>query len=222
MGETWRAVAALVDRSRRALYLYVRRQDHPVSREEAAGAQQITRNLAAFHLDKLVEAGLLQARYEVPAGPRRRGRAPKVYEPTGDLSITVPERRYQLLADILAEAVAGDPTDAAAAARAHARSYGQRMGEQLRAAGTGAGLPAHRQPELVGVLEELGFDPTAGDGATTLANCPFRALADRHTELVCGLNYEFVSGLLTGLGVTGLRARLVPQPPRCCVELSSA
>src|SRR5690349_4479870 len=112
--DRWTAVTALADPSRRALYDYVRRQDHPVSREEAADAAQISRGLAAFHLDKLVEAGLLGARYEPPAGqPRGRGRAPKVYQPVGDgVTVTIPERRYQLMAEILADAVADDPSRA--------------------------------------------------------------------------------------------------------------
>src|SRR3954451_12008937 len=110
MTDRWGAVATLVDASRRALYDYVRRQEHPVGREEAADATAMSRGLAAFHLDKLVDAGLLTARYEAPADqPRGRGRAPKVYEPLGDgLAVTIPERRYELIADILAEAVTGD------------------------------------------------------------------------------------------------------------------
>jgi len=91
VADSWDVVASLSDRSRRALYDYVRRQRHPVAREEAAEATGMSRGLAAFHLDKLVEAGVLAARYEAPAGqPRGRGRAPKVYEATGDgLAITI-------------------------------------------------------------------------------------------------------------------------------------
>ena len=81
MADPWTAVVALADNSRRALYEYVRRADHPVSREEAGQATGISRGLAAFHLDKLVETGLLRARHEAPPDqPRGRGRAPKVYE----------------------------------------------------------------------------------------------------------------------------------------------
>src|SRR3954469_24326431 len=111
MTDRWTAVATLADISRRALYDYVRRQDHPVGREEAAEATVMSRGLAAFHLDKLVDAGLLTARYEAPADqPRGRGRAPKLYEAVGDgLAVTIPERRYDLIAEILAEAVAADP-----------------------------------------------------------------------------------------------------------------
>ena len=209
MGDRWQTAAALVDRTRRALYDYVRRQDHPVSREEAADAQRVSRNLAAFHLDKLVDAGLLRARYEAPAGePRGRGRAPKVYEATGDgVAVTVPERRYELIAQILADAVDTDPGHARDAAMAGAGRRGRSL-----AAG-------HRREDLAGVLAELGFEPERGPGRLLLGNCPFNDLARRHTALVCGLNHAFLAGLVDGLGAPAV-ARLAPRPGRCCVELA--
>jgi predicted ArsR family transcriptional regulator len=205
MNDRWTAVATLSDPSRRILYDYVRRQDHPVGREEAAAATAMSRGLAAFHLDKLVDAGLLNARYETPGGrPRGRGRAPKVYQPAGDgLSVTIPQRRYELIADILAEALdAGrEPAREVAAQVAYRRGYAL--------AGT----------DVVGVLGDLGFEPGDEGGAITLHNCPFHVLAARHTELVCGLNLAFVTGLVAGLGVTGLDPVLAPRPGRCCVQL---
>jgi len=203
-------VTALSEPSRRALYDYVRRQDHPVGREEAAEATGISRALAAFHLDKLVEVGVLSARYETPAGQARgRGRAPKVYEATGDgLAVTIPERRYELIADILAEAVAGGEEPAAeVAARL---SY--RRGRDLSAA-----LPPGQ--DVVGALTDLGFEPRRDPAAVTLHNCPFHALAARHTSLVCGLNQAFLAGLVDGLGATDSAPVLAPSPGRCCVEL---
>jgi predicted ArsR family transcriptional regulator len=211
MEDRWIAVATLSDPSRRILYDYVRRQDHSVGREEAAAATAMSRGLAAFHLDKLVEAGLLTARYEPPGGqPRGRGRAPKVYRPAGDgLSLSIPERRYELIADILAEAVAGGQEPAAAVAARVAYRRGHAVAGDLDRSGA----------DLVGVLADLGFEPGAGPTAITLHNCPFHALAARHTDLVCGLNRAFVAGLVAGLGITGVEPVLAPRPGRCCVEL---
>jgi predicted ArsR family transcriptional regulator len=213
VGDRWRAVAALVDRSRRALYLYVRRQDHPVSREEAAAAQRLSRSLAAFHLDKLVDAGLLQARYQAPAGRARgRGRAPKVYEPAADdLTLTIPERRYQVVAEILADAIAAEPQCADEAVRGQARQYGHDLGQRLHQAG---------DTDLPRVLDGLGFEPRRErPGHTLLHNCPFKAVATRHTDLICGMNHALLGGLVEGLRADGVRVRLVPRPPACCVEL---
>ena len=58
----------LDDPLRRQLYEYVFESDGPVSREQAAAAASIGRTLAAYHLDKLAEAGLLTVSYQRPAG----------------------------------------------------------------------------------------------------------------------------------------------------------
>jgi predicted ArsR family transcriptional regulator len=206
----WSAVTALADPSRQALYDHVRRQDRAVSREEAAEATGMSRGLAAFHLDKLVDAGLLTARYESPSDqPRGRGRTPKLYETAHDgLAVTIPERRYDLIAEILADAVAEEPADAGEAARRHARTRGRAIGVRLR--GT----------DLLEVLAGLGFEPDRADGdQVVLHNCPFHVLAARQTALVCGLNHAFVAGIVAGLGAAGARAELIPRPGACCVTL---
>ena len=249
----WHALAALVDPVRRGLYDYVRRQGHAVTREEAAEAQRISRHLAAFHLDKLVEAGLLCARYETPAGQRRgRGRTPKVYEPAGEgVSVTVPERRYDLAGEILADAVASGPDPAggiADAVRREAFTHGRRLGQQWRTrqrpgdagddldGGRHAGADAEgaepagacadvaAELALAGAaLADLGFEPCpAPPGRLTLRNCPFHALAARQPELICGLNESFIAGLLAGLRTQALAPRLVPRPGACCVEVRAA
>jgi len=53
-------VAVLADPVRRDLYEYVADAGHEVGRAEAADALGVARTLAAFHLDKLVDAGLLE------------------------------------------------------------------------------------------------------------------------------------------------------------------
>ena len=207
MAGSWNVVAVLIDPSRRALYEYVRRQDHPVGRDEAAAATAMSRGLAAFHLDKLVAAGLLAARYEAPAGPRGRGRAPKVYLATGEgLEVTVPQRRYELLAGILAEAHASGVAPERVAGR-----RGRELGTRRRAADGG----------ILAALADLGFEPETAGGPVVLGNCPFRAIAARHPALVCGLNLAFVTGVLDGLGAAGVEAELAPRSGRCCVLLQT-
>lgn len=59
----------------------------------------ISRKLAAFHLDKLVEVGLLQATHECVGHVRKVGRLSKVYQPTRTIvRISIPEHRHDLLA----------------------------------------------------------------------------------------------------------------------------
>jgi predicted ArsR family transcriptional regulator len=220
---TWQAVAALVDPVRRGLYEHVRRERRPVTREDAAQALDISRNLAAFHLDKLVEVGLLSARYESPEDqPRGRGRTPKVYLAHDEgLSLTLPERRYDLVGTILADAIAADPADARRSAHHGAGALGREIG----AAASGherSRTTRHQTDAAIAVLTDLGYEPelAASESAgseVVLDNCPFDALAARHTELICGINVAFVGGLLTGLGCDTLRAELRPRPGGCCV-----
>jgi predicted ArsR family transcriptional regulator len=199
---------------RRSLYDHVRRERRPVTREEAAQAVDISRGLAAFHLDKLVEVGVLQAKYEAPADqPRGRGRTPKVYEVTGDgLTLTVPPRRYELIATILIDAIATDPTDARTAAHRQASALGRVVGAADR-------RPGRAVERATCALADLGYEPRRVSDGIVLDNCPFHALAARHTALVCGVNVEFVAGLLVGLGCDTLRAELRPDSGACCVNL---
>jgi predicted ArsR family transcriptional regulator len=217
----WHAVTALVDPVRRALYAYVRSQDHPVTREEAADAQEISRNLAAFHLDKLVDAGLLDARYEAPEDqPRGRGRTPKVYEPAGQtVNLTIPQRQYELIAAILADAVATRPDDAANAARRQAHARGVHYG---RVSAGAAGSRTSAGSDVEEALAALGFEPCRSGGKVILRNCPFHSIAGQHPELVCALNHAFVVGVIHGVAADDMvTSHLVPHPDACCVELRS-
>jgi predicted ArsR family transcriptional regulator len=220
------AVAALDDDVRRALYRCVRDASAPVTREDAATAVGISRKLAAFHLDKLVAVGLLRAGY-ASGGTRRVGRAPKVYEPSGhDVAVAVPARRPDLLAELLLDAVLAAKTSDRLdrTARRVARGYGERLGAAERERVRPGRLGAERGLALASaVCERYGYEPAhTGPDSVRLRNCPFRPLAARAPELVCAINREFLSGMLAGLGATGLDARLEPPPGECCVELHRA
>ena len=228
MGErrTVAAVAALADESRRVMYDYIRRQAHPVTRDEAAVEAGISRKLAAFHLEKLVEVGLLNAEPQPPpAGTRRRpGRVPKAYRPTGaELNVSIPERRLDLLGEVLVDTVAA-VADAGAVrrqalvvARRRGMDFGVAERTERRLNRTGAERALHLAR---GVLERVGYEPyRQDDGALRLRNCPFHPLAARQRELVCAMNRELIDGLLRGLGNTTVSAALAPRSGECCVEL---
>ena len=217
-------VALLADPLRGRLYRVVRRR-HPVSRDQAAVEVGISRGLAAFHLDKLVEGGLLRARYQAPPGrPPRVGRLPKVYEPSDlQLGITIPERRYDLVGEILLDAVIEATPDeqAAAAATRIAMARGREIGEGFRRArGLGRLGPERALTLAAEALEEHGYEPHRLDQRTVeLRNCPFHTLARRAPEVVCAVNRSLLEGLLRGLGAQRVEAVLAPRPDACCVEL---
>ncbi|HEV2784110.1 MAG TPA: transcriptional regulator [Actinophytocola sp.] len=206
------------------MYAFIRRARRPVSRDEAAAAVGISRKLAAFHLDKLVAAGLLRAHYEPADGIRRVGRAPKRYEPTDvDIRVSIPERRHEVLADILLDAVlAADPGGSPRAAAVRAAGVrGEDLGAAERRRARPGRLGAERALTLCeGVLSRHGFEPSReAPTCLRLRNCPFHPLAARAPDLVCGINHAFLTGFLSGLGATPLRAVLTPRAGECCVEL---
>lgn len=220
-------VAVLTDGQRRRVFGYVRRARRPVTREEVAADSGVSVKLAAFHLDKLVEAGLLRTRYETPAGVRKVGRRPKVYEPIGaDIHISIPERRPDVIAEILIDAVATEQASesARAAALRTARHHGHDIGSAERARTRPGRLGPERSVNAVEpVLERYGYEPDRPAPTTLhLLNCPFHHLANRSRDLVCGINHAFLGGVLDGLEAAGIDAVLAPRTGRCCVEICEA
>ncbi len=221
------ALAALGDEQRRRLFGYVRHAHRPVTREEAAASAGISRKLAAHHLEKLVAAGLLSARSQPPAGIRKVGRAPKVYELAETaINVSIPERRHEMLAGILLEAVRTEPAGETAwqAAMRAARQRGQDVGAAERNRLRPGRLGAERALTIAeAVLAENGFEPArCAPTEVELRNCPFHPLAAKAPGLVCGINHAFMAGLLDGLGADVLDAQLRPQAGHCCVRLKAA
>jgi predicted ArsR family transcriptional regulator len=218
-----RAVATLADELRGGMYEFIRAAGRPVTRDEAAAAVGISRKLAAFHLDKLVEAGLLRASYR----PMGVGRAPKVYEPGEvDIRVSIPQRRPDLLAEILLAAVVseagGEP--ARSIALREARERGRQLGTAARDRHRPGRLGVERALTLTEhVLAEQGFEAgRATPKCLRLRTCPFHPLAAQAPAFVCRLNQTFLTGVLDGVEATGVAAAPSSTPGNCCVELRAA
>src|SRR3954451_10165795 len=211
------AVAALAEPTRRRLYDHVVRSPDPVSRDDVAAATGVPRPTTAFHLDRLVADGLLDVHYERRSGRTGpgAGRPAKLYRRAEcSVSVSLPERRYDLAGELLAAAVveaerSGERPAAVLDRRAVRR--GQELAAEVGAGGPDAALQ---------VLEEHGFEPRRTEDGVALANCPFHALAQEHTELVCGMNLRLLEGVLDGVPGAGLVASLRPEEGRCCVHLA--
>ena len=130
------AIAALGERARRALYEFVAAQAEPVSRDQAAQAVGIGRPLAAFHLDRLVQEGLLEASFRRLGGRSGpgAGRPSKLYgRAAAEVSLSLPPREYELAARLLARAIAGSGGDGRSAALEEAAAeLGEGMGREVR------------------------------------------------------------------------------------------
>ncbi len=208
------AVAALDEPTRRRLYEYVVRRPDPVSRDDVASALAVPRATVAFHLDRLVEERLLVAEYERRSGRTGpgAGRPAKLYRRSDrQVSVSVPERHYELAGELLASAIE-EADETGGSAR---EILGRRARDHGAALAAGAA-------DVVATLEEHGFEPRVEGDGVLLGNCPFQRLARTHTRLVCEMNLGLVEGMLDGAGDHRLRARLDPGPGLCCVRLAPA
>jgi predicted ArsR family transcriptional regulator len=188
--------SVLSDRTRRAIYLYVKHQRDPVGVNQVAERFSLHRNAAKFHLDKLLGAGLLRAEFRRINGRRGpgAGRPSKLYSGTDvEVSLSIPERRYELLAELLLRALTSGRS---------LEDVGYELGTQLAAAGPQDGSSVERAREI---LDRLGFEPSIEvdrNGATwiTTENCPFgRVAMEAPDGEVCRLDRAIVRGVLESL-----------------------
>ncbi len=223
-----RGVAALDHPLTQSVYRLLAERGE-LSRDTAAEALDLARSVAVFHLDKLVDTGLADVRFARLTGRSGpgAGRTAKLYRRSEtEIGVSLPERRYDLAGGLLAEAVERSSREGVPVTRALRRAAteaGRRIGEAARVAAGRRSGRARRRDAVVGVLERHGYEPHLRRGEVVLTNCPFRALAEQHRDLVCGMNLELLSGVIDGAeGADVLEARLAPQPGYCCVRMKAS
>jgi predicted ArsR family transcriptional regulator len=212
LAEQFAAVGALADPARHALYRFVAAAEGPVGRDQAAEGVGLPRHTVKFHLDRLVDDGLLETEYRRLSGRRGpgAGRPAKLYRRAArQIDVSLPERHYDLAGRILARAVE-TAAEAGTPVRTAVDEAADTQGRRLAAASGSA--------PLEDVLTDLGYEPRATGDDVVLANCPFHALAQSHTALVCGLNLGMLTALVDERG-EHVAASLDPAPGRCCVVL---
>ena len=220
------AIGLLDEPVRRAAYEWVVGAGRAVGRDEVAAGVGASRALAAFHLDRLARAGLLEVEYRRLSGRSGpgAGRPAKLYRRgSAEVAISLPERRYDVPAQLFATALeaASGPVPSETL-RAAAHNLGEAAGGAARK--TAGPRPSRRRLRgaLSEALVERGYEPfETASGEIRFRNCPFHALVGDHRDLVCGTNLALADGLIEGLGDDQLRARLDPQPGQCCVAISS-
>jgi predicted ArsR family transcriptional regulator len=208
------AIASIGDPLRRSLFEYVARSAAAVGRDEAANALGIARATAAFHLDRLTESGLLETEFQRRTGRTGpgSGRPAKLYRPAaGEFVVSVPERHYELAAELFSAAIEESDRTREPILEALDRvsaDYGRGLGE--------------RAGSLAEVLRSTGYEPDevdGVDGVVTLTNCPFHRLAKSHTQIVCTTNVALLQGAAVGAGEDQGQVQFHPTEGRCCVRI---
>lgn len=245
------AVASLGDENRRMLFDYVASAADAVGRDDAAQALGLARSTASFHLDRLVKDGLLAVEFRKLGGREGpgSGRPAKLYRAAVDeVAASVPDRHYDLAAELLVSAIetatsdGGSPREALLrAARAKGQSAVESAARATRpepagAIGAGdaetAGGPDGAGP-FADFLTGQGYCPADdGAGGLVLMNCPFHRLAAGHTDVVCAMNGAFLVGASAALGIDpgriealaieDLREQGSAQPGQCCARILPA
>lgn len=216
-------LSTLDDDLRRSMYLFARRQPGGVNRVEVAKGFGVSPKLAGFHLDKLADEGLLSFHYARPPGRSGpgAGRPAKIYKASdAKIEVSLPERRYDLVGNLLVDTITSGGDAAAARARSVAHEAGLKLGKKVREERRLRPPGAERAMTVATeVLEEYGFEPARTENEVSLRNCPFDALAQHAPTLVCNMNQAFVDGLMRGLGNETVQVHLQPTPGQCCVRL---
>lgn len=207
------SVAALGDPVRRDVYQALQRSGDALTRNRLAELTGIAASTLLFHLEKLVDAGLLTVEFRKlgeRSGPGS-GRPAKLYRlAQAEVAASIPDRRYDLAAELMAAAIDTSIRDNTAIEQAltqTAYDAGHRLGVE---AGS-----------MEGVLDGTGYEPYPdGEGGFLLHNCPFHRLSRSHAEVVCGLNGALLTGALEGSGDAEHAVTPDPDGPYCCARIT--
>jgi predicted ArsR family transcriptional regulator len=213
-------LGALSDPVRRALYRFVAEQPGAVSREQAADGVAVPHHKAKFHLDRLVDEGLLVTEFRRLTGRTGpgAGRPAKLYRRVRkEVSVSVPSRRYDLagrvLADATARALEGRPIEEALEDAAIDAA------DAVVVADT-EDKGADELTRVAEALAPLGYEPRVDEPEVHLANCPFDRLAADHPEVVCRMNRTFVDAVVDRLDCGDLETGSSSAGDHCCVRVS--
>ena len=188
----------------------------------------MARHVAKFHLDKLVEDGLLDVEYARPAGRGGpgAGRPAKLYRRSArELTVSLPPRAYEFARQnsgprghhVRTRSRFPSPSRIARYRPRGRVRHGPRRPPVEPNMTAGGSQPVEA---ATGVLSDYGYEPRVESSGVVMANCPFHALARDYKDLVCDMNLQLMTGFVDGLEDSGLQARLEPSPQRCCVLLA--
>ncbi|WP_084262342.1 helix-turn-helix transcriptional regulator [Actinomadura formosensis] len=212
------AEAALGDSRARVLRLVRATSDTPLGVREIAERAGLHPSTTRFHLEGLVEAGLVQRVAEERDQP---GRPRMVYRAEGGDG----RRSYRLLAKMLASLVSKMLPDPRQAAIEVGRAWGRHFTdppEPFQRLGLAEALE-----RLNRMMADMGFSPEFEHDAehqdpeeirVLVHNCAFGEIAENHANVACPLHLGLIQGALSEMDVALSADRLDPMVrPNLCV-----
>lgn len=179
-------------------------------------------NTVREHLEALVADGYAT---RLAAEPEGRGRPAWLYaavelEPEADADGGV-AREYAGLAAALAAHLTRTSTQPEEDSREAGMAWGRQLAQAVGPDPAPNATAARRR--VVGMLDELGFDPEADARATVvkLRRCPLLDAAHQHPEVVCNVHLGLIRAALeqTGADPDGAALRPFSEPGACRLDL---
>jgi predicted ArsR family transcriptional regulator len=213
----------LLGESRLRVLTLLQDAGHPLGVADVANAAGLHANTARFHLDGLVDSGLVDRTTESREHPGR----PRALYAARPGSARGGQRSYRLLAEILTDYLASRAAKPAKEALAAGLRWGRHLAEESRT------TRPRRRPldaaaatrELVAALDDVGFQPEPRtlrhERQILLRHCPFREAAIEHEEVVCAVHLGLMQGMLAELDAPIVAERLDPfvEPSLCVAHL---
>jgi predicted ArsR family transcriptional regulator len=193
----------------------------PLGVSDVAEAVGLHPNTTRFHLDGLVDAGLVRRESEEREGPGR----PRMLYTASPEAGRAGRRSYRLLAEILTSYLAGQSRQPAEAALTAGAEWGRFLAQ--RPAPFRRATAEQAMAQLMDALDEIGFAPEAVTSGrkrqVLLHHCPFREAAEQHREVVCAVHLGLMRGLLEESGAPLQAQRLDPfvEPSLCVTHLAA-
>jgi predicted ArsR family transcriptional regulator len=210
---------ALGDNTRYAIYLELARSSRPLATAEIAETLDLHPNTVRPHLERMRDVGLLDVETDARGTV---GRPQHRYSIANDApTLGLEPATFPVLSRMLVRLAAMADLGSNEAVEA-GREEGALDARQADVSGNGDRRVCLNA--LVARLDALGFDPAVvdDDGEATVAftHCPFRELAERHPDVVCGLHRGLVEGFVETVGGArvGTFHPLTDRTP-CQVEL---
>lgn len=209
MEQTLKITNVLSDPTRYYIYQYITNRHQEVTVQEVADHFNIHPNVARLHLSKLEDVNMLASETKKTG---KGGRPSRLYRLSDDvIQLHFPFRDYMLLAKVAIETMVSLGEAGKKALYHTGKRFGAEIVEQevAKKSLTSNDLEFDQKLTILKSAATLaGFYPefeVNGDQSKIyfqIFNCPFKEVAQDHTETVCNMHQEFLKGMFEELFTT--------------------